>query len=147
MRELLVVPDPRLRQKSQPVAEINGYVAELVSEMLGNLDSFKAIGFSAPQFGELLRVFVVRYQGIEIVMVNPEIVKEVGGHSLIEGCKSIPGKWYYVRRPKIVKVRGLGLDGKIKTVKAHDVLAACLRHEYDHLEGTLIDRIGVLRTI
>lgn len=143
-RTLLVVPDKRLRQKSEPVKEIDKYVLGLAEEMLSQLEPLKAVGFSAPEFGEMIRLFVVRIAGLEVVMINPEIVKQVGTHVLIEGCKSIPGKWFYVERPKIVKVRGMGLDGKIKVVKGHDLLAQCFCHEMNHLDGVLIDDIGRL---
>jgi peptide deformylase len=145
-RRLLVVPDARLRQKSEPVKEINEYVCELAQELLRKVDFHKAIGFAAPQFGEMIRLFVIRYQGLEVVMANPEIVKEVGTHWMLEGCRSIPGREYSIKRPKVVKVRGLGLDGRIKTVKGHDTLAAALCHEIDHLNGILVDVKGVLKT-
>ena len=142
MRKLLVVPDLRLRQKSEPVKSIDAYVKELAQEMLMRLSPMKAVGFSAVQFGELIRLIVVRVRGLEVVLVNPEIVKQVGEHVVREGCKSVPGKLFAVKRPKIVKVRGLNLDGQVKAVKGRDFLAQALAHEVDHCDGVMIDKIG-----
>jgi peptide deformylase len=147
---LLTVPDERLRQKSEPVKEIDSYIRELAKEMLIQLDTpiegIRTIGLSAPQFGEMVQLIVVRLQGIQITLANPEITKSTDRHIVIEGCRSIPGKQYRVERPKVVKVRGLGLDGKIRTVKGHDLLAAALCHEVDHCSGVMIDRIGDMVT-
>lgn len=149
-RELLIVPDKRLRQKSEPIEKIDSYVRELAQEMLAQLDVVtegrKAIGFAAPQFGEMVRLIVIRLQGLEIVLANPVVVKSTRTHKVTERCKSIPGKLYWVERPKIVKVKGLALDGSTRTVKGHDLLASCLAHETDHCDGIMIDRIGDMLT-
>lgn len=148
--ELLVVPDERLRQKSKPIESIDGYVRDLAREMLAQLDipieGRKTIGFAAPQFGEMVRLIVIRLQGLEIVLANPVITKSTGTHKVIEGCRSAPGKLYHVERPKIVKVKGMALDGSVEVVKGHDLLAACLCHETDHCDGVMIDRIGEMLT-
>lgn len=142
MRDLLLVPDVRLRLKSKSVALIDGYVKELVEEMLLQLKSLRAIGLAAPQFGEMVRLIVLNVGGREVVLVNPEVVKMRDMRRVVEGCRSIPGKKFGLQRPKIVKVRGLDLDGKERGVKGHDVLAQVLCHEVDHLNGVLIDTIG-----
>jgi len=148
--ELLVIPDKRLRQKSKPIEKIDGYVRELAQEMLAQLDvpieGRKTIGFSAPQLGEMVRLIVIRLHGLEIVLANPTIVKTVGKHKVTESCRSIPGRFYRVERPKVVKVRGMAMDGSIKAAKGHDPLAACLCHETDHCDGIMIDRIGEMLT-
>jgi len=148
--ELLVVPDVRLRQRSKLIEKIDGYVRELAREMLAQLDipieGRTTIGFSAPQFGEMVRLIIVRLHGREIVLANPTIVRSVGKHKVIEACRSIPGKLYRVERPKVVKVKGMALDGSIKVVKGHDLLATCLYHETDHCDGIMIDRIGDMLT-
>ena len=146
--QLLTVPDPRLRQKSKPVEEIDDYIRELSKEMLARLDvtvdGVKYIGVSACQFGEMIQLIAIKLQGLEIVLANPSIVKSTGRRISIEGCMSIPGKLYQVHRPKIVKVRGLTLNGTIKTIKGHDLLAACLCHETDHCSGVMIDTLGYI---
>jgi len=149
-RVLLTVPNERLRAMSLPVADPRDvYVRELAEYMFSQLEPLRAVGLSAPQFGELDRLIVVRLQEhgalipqIELVLVNPEVVKKRGEHTVVEGCTSIPGKHFEVKRPKIVKVRGIGLDGKMHSVKGHDLLAQVLMHEIDHLDGVLIDKIG-----
>lgn len=149
-RELLVVPDKRLRQKSKPIEEIDSYVRELAQDMLAYLDVViegrKATGFAAPQFGEMVRLIVIRLQGLEVVLANPVVAKSIGTHRVTEMCRSIPSKLYWVERPKIVKVKGLALDGLTKTVKGRDLLASCLAHETDHCDGIMIDRIGDMLT-
>lgn len=94
----------------------------------------------------MVRLITIRLHGLEIVLANSTIVKSAGKHKVVEGCRSIPGRLYRVERPEIVKVKGMALDGKIKVVKGHDLLAACLYHENDHCDGIMIDRIGSMLT-
>ena len=142
-RVLLTVPNECLRAVSRPVVDPHDvYVRELAEYMLSQLEPLHAVGLAAPQFGELSRLFVARLCGVELVLVNPEVVKRRGEHTVVEGCISIPGRHFAVKRPKIVKVRGLGLDGKMRSVKGHDLLAQIFCHEIDHLDGVLIDKSG-----
>lgn len=145
MRELITIPDPRLREKSEPVKTIDNLVREVAEDMIRQLKPFHAMGFAAPQFGELIRVIAVKRDELTaIAIVNPEIVKETGERNSFEGCRSIPGRLYIVRRPKIVKIKGLDLNGEEITLKGRDLLGAALRHEMDHLNGIMIDAIGKL---
>ena len=145
MREFLTIPDPRLRQKSAPVKAIDSSVREIAEYMLSQLGPLKAIGLAAPQFGEMVRVIAVKKDELtSIAIVNPEIVKEKGEQPSMEGCRSIPGRLYLVRRPKIVKIKGMNLNNERITIKGHNLLATVLRHEVDHLDGVLIDSIGRL---
>lgn len=140
---LLAVPDPQLRKKSKPVKEIDDSIKKLAERMRSLLAPIGAAGLAAPQLGELVRVIVVKVdQMTTLTIVNPAVVKERGEHFVVEGCKSIPGKQYKLKRPQIVKVTGLDLDGKPITVKGRDSLAQVLKHEVDHLDGILIDSIG-----
>ena len=150
MTEIITVPDPRLREVSQPVGEIDTHVREVVSSLqdivgkiveIGHRQTIN-IGLAAPQVGELIRVFVIRLMGIEWVVINPRILKETGHHFVDEYCESVPGHIFRVGRPKVIKMRGLSLDGLEHTFKGHDLLAAVLKHEYDHLDGILIDKKG-----
>lgn len=142
-RELVVVPDSRLRRECKPIENIDESIQELAKDMLAYLTPTKSLGFAAPQFGELVRLIVLRVRGLEVALVNPEIVKTRGEQRVIEGCRSIPRKLFGLKRPKLVKVRGLGLDGKVRSVKGHDLLAQVLMHEVNHLDGILIDKIGI----
>ena len=145
MYELIKVPDPILRQKAKPVNKIDGSVKKIAEHMKSQLEPLEAGGLAAPQFGQLVRVIVVKFDSMtNLAIVNPEVVKERGQHIVTEGCRSIPRRWYTVRRPKIVKVRGLDLHGAGITVRSSGFLAQVLRHEIDHLDGVLIDSIGQL---
>lgn len=148
-RTLLIAPnDIRLRQKSEPVKEVDAYVKELAQFLLGQLDlrqiiGFVPVGFAAVQYGEMVRLIVIRFQGIEKVFVNPEIVKRSQKtHRVTESCMSLPGRYFYVKRPKLVKIKGLNLNSEWHSLKGHDALAQILCHEIDHCDGVLIDQIG-----
>lgn len=146
MRELLTVErredNARLRVRSAPIASIDGFVKSLAAEMLEQLKTLKAAGLAAPQFGELVRLIVVNVNGLEVVLLNPEVVKVRDLRWVTEQCRSIPGKTFRLKRPKVVKLRGLDLDGRERGVKGHDLLAQVLAHEVDHLNGILIDSLG-----
>ena len=144
--KLLTVPDCWLRQKSAPVTVVDKHIRELAQFMLDQLDVLEAVGMAAPQYGEMVRLIVVKLDDYQsFVMINPEIVRKSDQTCLMEeGCKSIPGKFYLVKRPKRVKVRGLDMIGRIRTIKAQEFLARVLCHEIDHLDGVMIDQIGTL---
>jgi len=141
--ELIKLPSNALRQKSKPVKVIDNSVREIAEHMGSQLEPLEAVGFAAPQFGQPIRVIVVRRDAMTtLAIVNPEVVKERGACIVLEGCRSVPGKWYWVRRPKIVKVRGLGLNGNPISVRGSGLLAQALKPEIDHLDGILVDTIG-----
>lgn len=145
MRELLTIPSPKLREKCEPVKTIDPLIKEIAEYMLSQLEPLKAIGFAASQFGEMVRIIAIRRDELtSIAIVNPEIIREKGEQSSAEGCRSIPSKLYLVRRPKIVKVKGINLNSEEITIKGHDLLATVLKHEIDHLNGVMIDSIGKL---
>ena len=154
MRQLIGPRDKRLRRISQEILTIDGYVKALAAEMLQFIKSTQgkklaAIGLAAPQFGELVQLFVValppHHGSLELVMINPKAVKEVGSHKVTESCLSLPGKEYLVSRPKLFKLKGLDLEGRPQAVKGHDLLAQVLRHEFDHLFGTLVEDMALRR--
>ncbi len=143
MRMLLTIPDPRLREKSALVQAIDNPVREIAEFMTSQLELKGVLGFAAPQFGELMRIIVIKRDELStITIVNPQIVREKGQHYQQEECLSIPDKFFLVKRPKILKVKGLNLEGNEITIKGHGLLAAILRHEIDHLDGIMIDAIG-----
>jgi len=149
-RKLLVVENRLLRKKSKPVKTIDGVVRE-VAEFLENQMTLKyygrrASGFAAVQFGELIRVIIFKYDTLtNLVLVNPEIISEKDSVTKIEECFSIPDHVFIVTRPKVVKCRGLNLNGETLTIKGRDNLARLLKHEVDHLDGILIDEIAERR--
>ena len=150
MRELLVVENDLLRSKSKPVKTIDGVVRE-VAEFLEHQMTLQhggreASGFAAVQFGEPIRLIIFQWDTLtNRVLINPEIVSEKDSVTRTEECFSIPDHVFIVARPKMVKCRGLNLNGETVTVKGRDSLARLLKHEVDHLDGILIDEIAERR--
>ena len=153
MRELVKLPDPVLRQKSKPVKEIGSEIKSFAQEMIDFLDAhrgddLKPIGLAAPQLGELVRVIAFRRnpqltdKADIMVLVNPVLVYSKSFYLVRESCLSIPGKEFTLRRAKIVKIRGLNLDGAQRSFRGRDLLAEVFQHEIDHLNGVLIDQLG-----
>ncbi|MFT8242604.1 peptide deformylase [Roseomonas sp. BN140053] len=149
---ILLLPDARLRAKARPVAEGDGdAVRALAPRMLAAMYEAPGIGLAAPQVGELLRLAVVDLQPDEkpepMVLVNPEIVersRELATRE--EGCLSIPGLYADVERPERVKVRWRDLEGAKHELVAEGLLATCLQHEIDHLDGVLfLDHLTPLK--
>lgn len=150
MAELVKVPSELLRQKSKPVEEIDS-IRQLAQEMVDFLHSHRTdelapIALSAPQLGELVRVIAFRYNaahdGDIQVLINPTLVYTKGSHVVSESCLSLPGKSFMVRRAKLVKVRGLTLDGRELSFRGRDILAQVFEHEINHLDGILLDQVG-----
>jgi peptide deformylase len=148
---ILYVPDPRLRAKAKPVAGGDQRIPELAERMLATMYKAPGIGLAAPQVGELLRLVVVDVRPDDkpdpIVMVNPEIVaasKDLATRE--EGCLSLPNQFAEVTRPARVKARWTDLTGAKREMEAEGLLAACLQHEIDHLDGVLfVDHISALK--
>jgi peptide deformylase len=148
---ILFVPDPRLRAKAKPVQAGDSRVPALAEKMLATMYKAPGIGLAAPQVGELLRLVVVDIRPDEkpdpMVMVNPEIVAESRETATREeGCLSLPNQYADVTRPARVKVRWQDLAGAKREIEAEGLLAACLQHELDHLDGVLfVDHISALK--
>ena len=149
---ILLVPDPRLRAKARPVGPADAdAVRALAPRMLDAMYKAPGIGLAAPQVGELLRMFVVDLQKEEkpdpMVLVNPEIVAVSEELALREeGCLSLPGQYAEVQRPARVKMRYFDLKGAKREIEADGLLATCLQHEIDHLDGVLfVDHLSPLK--
>jgi peptide deformylase len=149
---ILLVPDSRLRAKARPVGQADAdAVRALAPRMLASMYKAPGIGLAAPQVGELLRLIVVDLQPEDkpapLVLVNPEIVAastELATRE--EGCLSLPGQYADVTRPARVKLRYLDLEGAKREIEAEGLLATCLQHEVDHLNGVLfVDHISALK--
>ncbi len=153
--------DPVLAGAAAPVAEVTGEVRELAAAMLETLDIFDGIGLAAPQVGVASRLVVLKVPAREkgaklssgeaqllprmpLVLVNPEIVassSEVAERE--EGCLSVPDIWAKVVRPAEVTLRAHTLDGELIECECGGLLARCLQHEIDHLDGILFtDRLA-----
>jgi peptide deformylase len=152
LREIIKLPDPRLRQVSKPVAKITDEVKALVADMFETMYDAPGIGLAAIQVGVPQRLVTLDLARKDEprqpqVIVNPEIVWSADERSIYEeGCLSIPEFYEEVERPAQVKVRYTDLDGNPHEVEANGLLATCLQHEIDHLNGVLfIDHISRLK--
>ena len=132
-----------LRQKAQPVEEINDEIRQLANDMLETMIDADGVGLAAPQIGRSIRMFVIMADDdVKRVFINPQIIKtsnEVGPYD--EGCLSIPQVYETIVRPLQVTVQAYDENGKRFTLDADGLLARCIQHEHDHLDGVLyIDR-------
>jgi peptide deformylase len=141
MTELLRIlkyPDPFLKRKAQPVAEITDEVRDLAARMVETMFAARGLGLAATQVGLDLRMAVVSGKGTrgdEIVIVNPRVADAWGSEAMEEGCLSFPGVAAVITRKKGVRVAYMGLDGKEHELESEDMLGRCCLHEIDHLDG------------
>ncbi len=152
IRPLVILPDPVLRQVSEPVERVDDALRRLADDMLETMYDAPGIGLAAIQIGVPLRLLVIDLAKDDQpkephVVVNPRIVTSGDGMSVYEeGCLSIPDYYAEVERPATVTVAYLDRDGKERTLQADGLMATCLQHEIDHLNGVLfIDHISKLK--
>jgi peptide deformylase len=152
IRTILTAPDPRLKKKSAPVASVDAEVRQLMDDMLDTMYDAPGIGLAAPQIGELKRVIVLDIdredlQTGPLLMANPEIVEASDEDATYEeGCLSLPEHYSDVSRPAKVTVRYLDRDSEAKEMVCEGLLATCVQHEIDHLDGILfVDHISALK--
>jgi peptide deformylase len=152
LRDILILPDKRLRQVSDPVKKIDAGLRKLIDDMFETMYDAPGIGLAAVQIGTPKRVITMDLAKKEEprspqVFINPEIVwtsQEKATYE--EGCLSIPEYYDDVERPAQVKVKYLDLEGKPQEVVANGLFATCLQHEIDHLNGVLfIDHLSKLK--
>jgi len=151
IRPIVIAPDRRLKSKSAPVAQVDDGVRRLMDDMLETMYDAPGIGLAAPQIGVLSRV-VVMDLGEEdarnpIRMANPRIVKASEEEAVAnEGCLSLPEIYVDVTRPVAVTARYLDENGREREIEAEGLLARCIQHEIDHLDGVLhVDYLSALR--
>jgi len=149
---ILTAPDPKLKKISKPVDKVDGEIRKLMDDMMETMYAAPGIGLAAPQVGVLKRVLVIDIdrEGEKtgpLKMANPEIVDVSDEDATYEeGCLSVPEHYAEVERPAKVTVRYLDHDNEVRTIKAEGLLATCIQHEMDHLDGILfIDRISALK--
>jgi len=152
LRDIITLPDKRLRSVSKPVVEIGDEIRTLVADMFETMYEAPGIGLAAVQVGVPSRVIVMDLSKREAeaeprVFINPEITWSSEEKSLYEeGCLSIPDVHEDVERPARVKIRYLDLDGKPHEEDAEGLFATCIQHEVDHINGVLfIDHISKLK--
>lgn len=145
--DIRVLGDPVLRQSTAPVTEITDDIRRLVADMFETMYHARGIGLAAPQVGRTERIAVIDVEDDPFVIINPEIVSSSSGKAKgEEGCLSIPDIYAEVERPKSVKVRAMDIEGNMFERDATELLARCLQHEIDHLDGKLfLDYLSVLK--
>jgi peptide deformylase len=151
LHEVVKWPHPVLAQKGEPVAEFTPELAQLVDEMFDTMYASEGIGLAAPQIGIAKQITVIDVSFKErpedkLVLVNPVVVSAVGSQVEEEGCLSLPDIREKVRRAEKVKVRAQNVKGEFFDVEGEELLARCLLHEIDHLNGILfIDHLSRLK--
>lgn len=142
---ITVLGSPVLRQVTTPVVEVTDELRQLASDMFETMRAAEGVGLAAPQVGRTERLCVVEVGEVSAVLINPEIVAREGKIKWEEGCLSIPEVFGWVERSAYVKVRALGLDGQPFELEGRELLAVCIQHELDHLDGKLfIDHLSFL---
>lgn len=146
---ILRYPDPRLHTVAKPVEKVDDRIRTLVHDMAETMYSAPGIGLAATQVDVHLRVIVIDVSETRdqlTVLINPELLHAEGMQECEEGCLSVPGVYEIVPRAQKVKVRALGLDGKPYEADAEGLLALCIQHEMDHLEGKVfVDYLSRLK--
>lgn len=148
---IIVAPDPRLAKRAAPVARVDDSIRRLIDDMFETMYAAPGIGLAAPQVGVLQRVIVVDVaqegERQPLALVNPEVIWAGEEKRLYnEGCLSLPEHYADVERFTAIKVRFLDRDNEIREMKAEGLLAVCIQHEIDHLQGVLfVDHISSLK--
>ena len=145
--DIRVLGDPILRQATTPVSTITDELQRLIHDMFDTMYHARGIGLAAPQVGRTERLAVLDLGDDPFVIINPVIVQSSSGKAKgEEGCLSIPDIYADVERPKTVSMRALDRNGQPFEREATDLLARCLQHEIDHLDGKLfLDYLSVLK--
>ncbi|MBO1750669.1 peptide deformylase [Actinotalea sp. BY-33] len=144
MREIRTVGDPVLRTRCEPITEVDARVRSLVEDLLETVDTEGRAGLAANQIGVNLRAFSWNIDDDLGYVLNPRLVEvsEEEYQDGDEGCLSVPGLWYPTKRAWYARVVGEDLDGKEVVVEGTELMARCLQHEVDHLDGMLyLDRL------
>jgi peptide deformylase len=137
---VLHYPDPRLRNKALPVERVDDEVRRLVDDMFETMYDAPGIGLAAIQVDVARRVIVIDISNDKsqpLCFINPQIVAREGEEVMEEGCLSVPGIYDEVQRARSIEVNALDRDGKSFTLKTDGLLAVCVQHEVDHLDGKL----------
>lgn len=147
--EILHYPDPRLRTRARPVENVDGEVRQLVDDMFETMYTAPGIGLAATQVNVHRQVIVIdvsEEKNQPLCLINAEIIESDGEEESEEGCLSVPDIYDRVRRAERVKVKALDRDGDAFTLEAAGLLAVCIQHEIDHLQGNLfVDYLSPLK--
>jgi peptide deformylase len=147
--EILHFPDPRLRTRAKPVARVDASIQRLVDDMFETMYAAPGIGLAATQVNvhqRLLVVDVSEDKNQPLAFINPEILERQGVEEMEEGCLSVPGVYDKVQRAERIRVRALDRDGNTFEMETDGLLAVCIQHEIDHLDGKLfVDYLSSLK--
>lgn len=149
---IITAPDPRLKLIAKPVDKVDNSVRKFMDDLLETMYASQGIGLAATQVGDLRRILVLDVSQREgerkpMFIVNPEITWESDEENVyLEGCLSLPGQFADVARPKKVKIKFLDYDGNAQEIEADELLATCVQHEIDHLNGVVfVDHISSIK--
>ncbi len=147
--DILHFPDPRLRTRAKPVEEVDDEVRRLVDDMFETMYDAPGIGLAATQVNVHRQIIVIdisENRDQPLCLINPMILERDGEEEMEEGCLSVPGIYETVRRAERVRVRALDRDGNPFELEADGLLAVCIQHEMDHLQGKLfVDYLSQLK--
>ena len=147
--DILHFPDARLRNVAKPVPEVDSDVRRLVDDMFETMYDAPGIGLAAIQVNDPRRVIVIDIsedRSEPLALINPEIIEKSGEEEMDEGCLSVPGFYETVQRAEKIRVRALDRDGQALDMEVDGLLAVCIQHECDHLEGKLfVDYLSNLK--
>lgn len=146
---ILEFPDPRLRTRAAPVKVVDDRVRKLIDDMFETMYAAPGIGLAATQVDVHERVIVIDIsedRSQPLALINPELVMREGVEEMEEGCLSVPGIFDKVQRAERIRVRTLDREGQVQEFDADGLLAVCIQHEMDHLEGKLfVDYLSELK--
>ena len=147
--QILEFPDPRLRTRAQPVDAVDDALRKLIDDMFETMYEAPGIGLAATQVNVHKRVLVIdlsQDRSEPLVLINPQIIERTGLEETEEGCLSVPGIYEKVSRAERIRVRTLDRSGATIEIEASGLLAVCVQHEMDHLEGKLfVDYLSELK--
>ena len=147
--EILHYPDPRLRNRAQPIAQVTDDIRQLADDMLETMYDAPGIGLAATQVNVAKRLIVVDISEDKqqpLVLINPQMKTTSGQIETEEGCLSVPGIYESVQRAESIRVTALDRNGKRLELEADELLAVCIQHEIDHLNGILfVDYLSSLK--
>lgn len=149
---IITAPDPRLKTRARPIAAVDDEIRRLMDDLLETMRQAIGIGLAAPQVGVAKRIIVldVAREGEEpqpMMLANPEILWRSDEEATFsEGCLSLPEHYADVTRPAAIRVRYLDYQNEIREIEASGLLATCIQHEIDHLDGVLfVDHISMVK--
>lgn len=146
---ILEFPDARLRKKALPVEVVDDSIKKLVDDMFETMYKAPGVGLAATQVNVQKRIVVIdvsEEKNEPLCLINPQIIEKTGKEEMEEGCLSVPGIFEKVTRAEKVKISALNRNGEVFEIEADSLLAVCIQHEIDHLEGKLfVDYLSPLK--